>query len=1762
MNDEIQLIGQVAKEFFRRQLQNESSDNPDGVARFLLDRLTGEVVSAICMNILQDTRLNPRVEIKVPKSLVEGMGLPDDVVTNLRTTQWRHAACNKDALILANTNDDQGTSLRDIWTIGAGDLKAVPDIWVETAGRELLISEEQKEHWKQALKGLQEAYECSLEQFSNYVVLTRDVMAREDIPLINALGWALPALRIPRDSVYFEAIPDKALNHVSKWKKLFQDAINKRACYLVKQNPSRQTYENEHLNAFYLEKRDQIPSEHHPMIEAFIEAAPGWTEASEALANIEWERDKIHLLFLDIKVLKPHLAIRTLQFFDDEYPDVLTDEEKSYLTALEKRKDKTANEEDKDFYERHRQELETERPLKSDWDKFVFGKPIECDDFYVGLLEAVERLFSQCENMHGAKTLKIRTIRGNGKKRWLELNEDIGMYFCMTYRGIEKLTNRLVEWETQKLFEYDELIENKTDPKKNTSTSKAATQIIFDIELTYSDFTGSRKKNSIRLVWQGKPLAIGMELSDDLKRLSERPFSYSTVSKNPISKKGKLQSLSLNDVGTFQAVYGQDRGSLIGPSSRSEDLSKIYVKNLKKALSEERISSDGFQVILSRWEVFSARYTKAIEDWRSKGVSADSLLDQCDAYNELLKSLQLYAQGDLNRIELWHPIMKIGNVQVEGRTPAAIIAPWHPMRMAAKAIKARQVTGIINYILESNQVDFGDPGLFFSDHREEIRHPYYPEVAVGYKGKQTQLLTTSDSVNDYSLMESPVKEEENQDTNEDPRDASAKVLSVIKKYLNLQPHERTNFSVVLFNCDSKRLPETIVGALTSLHENEEEVRCQVILRHRDSEKLNDLYMKMVEGDDNDPDTFVASEISRDFMARLRVEVMADAAPISATKDDKPADIVFLQDVISRQARLVWVQEPVVNTPNILIHYPPRWARRRSTARDDLKSTVYLTCPSQPDIGVTYLSSLYSMINAVESNDATLYLPARQITFQNEDVRGIFDEAHTLGEWVVNYDDLLDRRQLKNQGVNVIKYQHGRTQGPNLIVSSKSKLNLLQVLVKRRLESLNLGLDDQELFNLTQKFIEEANGISGDIVLRAAKRGVFAGELIGVVLSKLLILSELKSSLVGWYFLDDYASWLGQKEEQIADILALCPKEKDGQPYLQVLITEAKYVDVKGAAEAKKNSQKQLRDTISRMNNAIFGSPGRLDRDLWLSRLGDMFNDGLEFTQNSSLSIEQWREGIRNGSVPIELKGYSHVFLSTTVDMQMESEQIPITNTEHCYQEIYPREMVKELVLAFHRGESVINIREQIGDLRPWEAYHAHLPAKRVNLFGLDDETESDLPHDTHEAEMDSNEQGQSTDEVGSGSEHEDDVMEQTVEVNERLDIPWANPLLSAWIYNHLSAEDDNTAADEWVNHTVTVLKGALISYNLQAKVLDYRLTPNAVVIKLKGSDQLRVEDIEKKKSQLLTTHALDIINIIAQPGEIVVSIARPQRQTISLGDVWRTRNIQSNRSGMNMSFVIGVKEVDGEILYLNLGGPFEGLEQHSPHSLIAGATGSGKSVLLQNLILDICVTNSPKLATIYLIDPKFGVDYQQLEDLPHLTEGIIIDQQRAVNILEFLAEEMDRRYLAFREQRVNNLKDYNEKVSEEEKLPLLFLVHDEFAEWMLIDTYRNSVSSIVQRLGVKARAAGIHLIFAAQRPDANVLPVQLRDNLGNRLILRVESVGTSEIALGEKGAERLLGKGHLAARLQGESGLIFGQVPFISNDEIAEITEIIKRIWQ
>jgi S-DNA-T family DNA segregation ATPase FtsK/SpoIIIE len=1766
----LEILGAVGAASLREHLQKLEAG--DGLARFILDQLTGEQVAAIVQSLLRDTTTASKIAIRIPRSLVAGSGLPDAVLTDERTVTLRHADWDVPALLLATNDDDQRESLQDVTLLGAKQLTEEPKLWVQAASSGTGLPDEQKAIWEAALKGLAASDDWTLHQVSKFVECTRYAVAEDSKSILEALGWALPALHLPRHSTYFLAGSQKGLTTTGRWRKTFDKLITERRPLLLKQRTPRQALDAEELRAQFQSVRDEIPAAAHPAIDAFIKSPPTWGDESAGLADFEWEADNILLVFSGVKQRKLHLFQQTLEFFDFDLPDCLSEEERRYLNDPNSRKEPI--DDDREFFEAHRDDLGKDRALRAKWERFVFGRPIECTNFLEGLLLAMERLYGQAEPLQPNRSLEIRAGRRT-KSQWLELNADVATSFCVRYRGLPALFGPKVKWEnTTHLFDYEALLqaaERKKKYKPNVSTSRTSVQIKFDVTLK-----SGADRTTVQLVWVGSPNAMGIELRSDIERLARRPLVRSEVARQPMSRKGGLQAISLTDISTLQPAFRTDSGSLVPRLDGGDDLAKSYPKALKAALSGGRLTSEGFAGLEASWKAFAESYSAAIGAWRTDGLASAHVLAQAERYGELLAALPGCAPGDRNRQDLWEPILGIGSVAVTGGAPAAIVAPWHPLRMAATATKARSVAGLAAHLLNAEDVIFGDRRLFFADLREELAHPYYPEIAVAYQGAEPVLVTETGTANEYSLMERPVRDPSEASTDVDPSEAAKQIKALLARYLDLQPHERSNLSIMLYNCDAAGLPLATVDALGSVHD-EDEMHCNVLVRHRDRKKLGKVYGELLERPEGDPDTLVVSETSRNFMSKLRIGVMLDGGGSSA--EEHSVDVAFLHDVVSRQARLEWFSVPKPSQlPNILDHVPARWSYRRVTAEDELKATSYLVCPRQPASGWAYIDAVAAVVRQRSASQGEHMLPAREISFQEHNLRAMFDEVHGLAEWVATYDDLLDKRQLIAQGINVIRYKRQRTHGRNMIVSSTSELRLLHVLVKRRLSELGLGLEEEQLSALAQRMITDACSISGDIVLRAARRGVSAGELIGLVLSRALVAEEFGSQAsVAWFLLDDYAEWLGQREQGIADILALSVVVgPDEAPKLRAVVTEAKYLSADTAADGARTSKNQLRQTVQRMEDALFGDPGRLDRDLWLSRISDLLLDGTT-ALGKSFTLEAVRDGMRKGAIPIDLRGYSHVFVHGPADAAVRAEQESIQDVKNGLQEIFGREELRNLIKAYQAKVPLGTVRRSLGSEEPWTKETFREPAARVGWVNKNSLAEAALPGagtvgttagPTTVAPAASTLPTAAAVPVGLTVARSpvDALVAQALQGDQASSegetdaTPQAADDIASLIESRARQQAETSQLDQtWLETTAQKLRTALMGYNLQAKIVGSRLTPNAALIRFAGSDRLRVEDIQNRESALLTTHGLRLVAVSPMPGEIVVAVARPQRQVVSLWDVWGRREFNRNAAGQNTSFVLGLKELDGDILYLNLGTAFGGAQAHAPHTLVAGATGSGKSVLIQAMILDIALTNPSNLAQITLIDPKMGVDYAAIERLPHVRGGIVIDQNRAQAELEGLVAEMERRYELFRANGARDLRIFNASKSASERLPLLFLVHDEFAEWMLTDTYKDAVTATVARLGVMARAAGIHLIFAAQRPDANVMPVQLRDNLGNRLILKVASVGTSEIALGMKGAEALLGQGHLAARLTGEVDIIFAQAPFLSDDDLDAAVDAIIR---
>ena len=1746
MNND-QLIGRVAAAYLHDHL---NEDDSIGVDRYLLDCLTADQTASVAKAILADTMLRNRVQIKLPISFVGEHGLPEEVLTNERTTYFRNAKCDKSALLVANIGDDEEQSLKELVPIGALQLQKRCDLWVKLAAEGLPITEQHKTWWLKALKGLLQVRSFALDRFGKYILQTRKAI-EDGQPILFALGAALPALRIPKDTTFFSNLTEKTASYPSKWKALYAQAIKKRSCYLLKQTPAQALLFEDDLAASFEKVKDDIPDEIHPTLLAFIRANSGWNEEAAELAHCEWEMVKP--LFDGLKREKFNLGAATLEFYEEREPELLTEDELNYLQRLSQRNYTESQEDDEDFYERHRNELKEKPPLKAKWDKFVYGMPIETEDFLLGIALCMERLFDR-DMPSSKRRLKISCDRRT-KKDLKDLNEDAGLFFGRRYCGLKALFGSRVSWDVGELMNFETLSvqwRKATKPYVNRSLSKSALQLKFFLELELESSIGAPETFFKQLVWKYDPNAITSEFHKDWLRLTEHPLVFCRVNREPVSGKGRCQSLDLRNVRTLYAAYGQDKGSLVSSYRKEQDISWIWPAKLMQAQQDGLVTESIASRLLKLFQTFQQSYQGAIKGLVEAGLFCELLKEQAEDYGVLLSAICLNAKGDRNRENLLRPLLQIGTVEIEGGSVTALVAPWHPLRLSAMTNKARRIGSLIRHLLSAEEVFFGDSRLFFKELEEELSHPYYPEIVLGWHGRKPELLSLSDQYLDYSLHESPVASNDGFDeTNENPSETSTLIVNLTKRFLSLYPHELANFSIVLYNCDSARLPYALVEKMNELHEDEEDMRCQIILRHRDGKKLRNLYEQIIESSEADADSYVSSEAAKDFMARLRIGIMADQASQPNPKDGPPADIVFLEDVITRHASLDWYPEISVCVESATF-IPAQWSRRRPAALDDMNSVVYLCCPVQSKEGWSFITALTTFLKGDwDGIENRRLLPARKLDFSDPLTASIFKEIHNLGNWVVNFDELLDRRQLLNQNVKVIRYKQRAMQGRNILISSTASLSLLHSMVHKRIKDLNTSLTDSECRELMERFIDDANEISGDLVLRAAKRGRNASELMGVVLSRYMIRHELGSNRqFGWYFLDDYAEWLGQREGQIADLLALCPQETpEGKLQLAVIISEAKYIDYASLAIKRKESQKQLRDTVRRIDNAIFGNPERLDRDLWLSRFSDLIINGIQFPANSPIDLQAWRRAVRDGECDIHMRGYSHVFVSGPSDSPECSDFVVVTEANESWQEVFSRTRLRELVLSYRKDADPTNIRKGNAGDNIWKEPIYRKPSDRIQVRQL---------HKPNEQSTKGIERSQSEDTQSDqpASRILSTIPASTLPSGPSTPVTSVNVMCS-WTYSQVEkiisgyeiSSHDSADDEDWLTQMGNRCKGALQQFHLQSKLLSKALTPNAALLKFQGSANLTVEQVLKRRSEFLTTHGLSVISVRPQPGIVAIAIARPNRRVLHLLDAWKQWNPSCAHG--NHELLIGLREEDNGSLFLSP-------KSNAPHTLIAGSTGSGKSVLMQNIILSIACTNTPEQAKIVLIDPKLGVDYFAFDGLPHLQGGIIDNQENAMIKLNELIEEMNRRYTILKENRVSNIFDLNKKPSATEKLPFLWIIHDEFAEWMMTTQYADGVSDIVGRLGVKARAAGISLVFAAQRPDANVMPMQLRANLGNRLVLRVDSEGTSQIALGERGAERLLGKGHLAAKLEGEPSIIYAQVPLVDFEFLTEMVALLK----
>ncbi len=343
-----------------------------------------------------------------------------------------------------------------------------------------------------------------------------------------------------------------------------------------------------------------------------------------------------------------------------------------------------------------------------------------------------------------------------------------------------------------------------------------------------------------------------------------------------------------------------------------------------------------------------------------------------------------------------------------------------------------------------------------------------------------------------------------------------------------------------------------------------------------------------------------------------------------------------------------------------------------------------------------------------------------------------------------------------------------------------------------------------------------------------------------------------------------------------------------------------------------------------------------------------------------------------------------------------------------------------------------------------------------------------------------------------------------------------------------------------------LIESTLASFGVRAKVVHYSVGPTVTRFELKPEMGVRVSKIEGLSNELAMALEATHIRIEAPiPGKSAVGIEIPNTKAASvpLHDVLASDAFQHGKG--HILVALG-KDITGKTVVTDLA--------KAPHLLIAGSTGSGKSVCINSIITSIIYHSRPDEVKLMLIDPKV-VELSVYNGIPHLRTEVVTDMKKAQGTLNWAVREMEARYQLFAGAKVRNIEGYN-KMYPDKKMPYILLIVDEFAD--LMNVAAKEVEVLIQRLTQKARAAGIHLILATQRPSADVITGVIKSNIPSRIAFMVESGLNSRIILDEGGAESLLGKGDMLFKQAGALSTVRIQGAFISDEEVEDVVNYVR----
>ena len=364
------------------------------------------------------------------------------------------------------------------------------------------------------------------------------------------------------------------------------------------------------------------------------------------------------------------------------------------------------------------------------------------------------------------------------------------------------------------------------------------------------------------------------------------------------------------------------------------------------------------------------------------------------------------------------------------------------------------------------------------------------------------------------------------------------------------------------------------------------------------------------------------------------------------------------------------------------------------------------------------------------------------------------------------------------------------------------------------------------------------------------------------------------------------------------------------------------------------------------------------------------------------------------------------------------------------------------------------------------------------------------------------------------------------------------------ILNSNSGDSGKNVNKKSIDDSSELLEKVFADFNIDIKVINVRLGPVITLFEILPAAGTKINTIINLAGDISRSMGVGAVRIAQIYGTQFLGVEVPNnyREPVTIKELLSDENFKN--TSLKIPICIG-KDISGSIEVIDL--------SKTPHLLVAGTTGSGKSVFINTLLASILYKFSPDELRLILIDPKM-LELSVYNDIAHLLTPVVTEPKKAIIALKWVCKEMERRYSLMNEENTRSLEGYNQKSVE--KLPFIVVFIDEMADLMM--TAGKEVEHYVQRLAQMARACGIHLVMATQRPSVDIITGSIKANFPSRISFQVASKYDSRTVLGEIGAEQLLGNGDMLMSKNG-ANLIRYQSAFISDDEVNKLIKEIKK---